>query len=41
MVQMKVECRFVRDVLKGDDASEMRVELKGIMKSDVADDYRE
>lgn len=41
MVQMKVECRFVRDALKGDDVSEMRVELKGIVKNAVADDYRE
>ena len=41
MVQMKVECRFVRDVLKGEDVSEMRVELKGLMKNSVSDEYAE
>lgn len=29
-VKMNVECRFVRDVLKGDNVSEMRLKLKSI-----------
>eukprot|EP01117_Protostelium_nocturnum_P016131 TRINITY_DN632_c0_g1_i1.p1 TRINITY_DN632_c0_g1~~TRINITY_DN632_c0_g1_i1.p1 ORF type:complete len:190 (+),score=72.56 TRINITY_DN632_c0_g1_i1:134-703(+) len=35
MVQMSVECRFVRDVLKGDDASEIKVTLKAILAEEV------
>lgn len=41
MIQMQVECRFVRDVLKGDDVSELRVELKGIMRSEMSADYKD
>jgi hypothetical protein len=41
MVQMQVECKFVRDVLKGDEVSELRIELKGIVKSGMAEDYAE
>ena len=41
MVQMKVECRFIRDVLKGDEVSEMRVELKGMMKTEMDAEYKE
>lgn len=33
MVQLQVECNFVRDVLKGDEISELRVELKGTVKN--------
>ncbi|PRP79265.1 trafficking protein particle complex subunit 3 [Planoprotostelium fungivorum] len=35
MVQMSVECRFVRDVLKGDDASELKVTLKAMLEEEV------
>ena len=41
MVQMNVECRFVRDVLKGDDTNELRVELKGMVKNVMCDEYKE
>ncbi len=41
MVQLQVECRFLRDVLKGDDATEIRVELKGTVRSEMSDDYKE
>ena len=41
MVQMKVECRFVRDVLKGDDVNEIRVELKEMMENIMGDEYKE
>ena len=41
MVQMQVECRFVRDILRGDEVSEIRVELKGMVKSEMGDDYKD
>lgn len=41
MVQLQVECKFVRDVLKGDEVSELRVELKGTVKSAMAEEYGE
>jgi hypothetical protein len=41
MVQLQVDCKFVRDVLKGDEVTEMRIELKGIVKNDMSDEYRD
>ena len=41
MVQLQVACRFVRDVLKGDEVTELRVELKGMVRSAMGDEYKE
>jgi hypothetical protein len=41
MVQLNVQCTFVKDVLRGDEVSEMRVELKGILDTVMADEYKE
>mmetsp|Transcript_25298 Transcript_25298/g.24203 ORF Transcript_25298/g.24203 Transcript_25298/m.24203 type:complete len:193 (+) Transcript_25298:91-669(+) len=41
MVQMSVDCRFVRDVLKGDNTNELRVELKGMVANVMSDEYKE
>ncbi|KAG5191179.1 putative transport protein particle component Bet3 [Tribonema minus] len=41
MVQMKVECRFARDVLRGDDLNEIRVELKEVLAEQMDDQYFE
>ena len=41
MVQMSVDCRFIKDVLKGDDTNEIRVELKGLVKNVMCDEYKE
>uniref|UniRef100_A0AAV1VCW0 Trafficking protein particle complex subunit n=1 Tax=Peronospora matthiolae TaxID=2874970 RepID=A0AAV1VCW0_9STRA len=41
MVQMRVEVQFVKDVLQGDDVSEIRLELKGMMEDAMGDEYKE
>eukprot|EP00922_Rhytidocystis_sp_ex-Travisia-forbesii_P021240 GHVS01031140.1.p1 GENE.GHVS01031140.1~~GHVS01031140.1.p1 ORF type:complete len:217 (-),score=30.81 GHVS01031140.1:243-833(-) len=37
-VHMRVECRFIKDVLMGDDRYEIRLELKQIMREEFIDD---
>jgi trafficking protein particle complex subunit 3 len=39
MIQLQVDCRFVRDVLKGDEVTEMRVELRGVMANTMSEEY--
>lgn len=39
MIQLQVECRFVKDVLKGDDVTELRVELKGVLANTMSEEY--
>ena len=41
MVQLQVVCSFVRDTLKGDEVSEMRVELKGVVKNEMSEEYQD
>ena len=41
MIQLQVECKFVSDVLKGDSHTEMLVELKGVVKNDMSEEYRD
>jgi trafficking protein particle complex subunit 3 len=41
MVQMQVECRFVRDLLRGDECTELRVEFKGLIGHEMSDEYKE
>ncbi len=41
MVQLRVECHMVKDVLKGDETNEIRVELKGVLADDMAEEYQE
>ncbi|KAJ8601396.1 hypothetical protein CTAYLR_005009 [Chrysophaeum taylorii] len=40
MVQLRVECYFVRDTLRGDDVNEIRLELKEHIKDEMAEEYR-
>ncbi len=41
MVQMRVECQMVKNLLKGDETNEIRVELKGVLTDDMAEEYQE
>jgi trafficking protein particle complex subunit 3 len=41
MVQLQVNCYFVKDILRGDDMTELRVELKGLMRNVMSDEYKE
>jgi hypothetical protein len=40
-VNLRVECKFVKDVLQGDDMNEIRVELKEVLMDGAGDDYKE
>ena len=40
-VNLKVECDFVRDTLRGDDASEIKVEVKEVLADGAGEDYHE
>lgn len=40
-VNLKVTCNFVRDVLRGDDVNEIRVELKEILTEGAGEDYKD
>lgn len=41
MVQLNVDCRITKDPLKGDDVTELRVELKGVLETVMAAEYNE
>lgn len=37
-VQLRVEVNFVRDALKGDDATEIRIKFLGLMEDEAPPD---
>ncbi len=39
MVQLQVDCRFVKDILRGDETTELRVELKGVLANTMSEEY--
>ncbi|OQR98166.1 trafficking protein particle complex subunit 3 [Achlya hypogyna] len=41
MVQMRVEAKFTKDTLQGDDVTEIRLELKGMIEEAMGDEYKE
>lgn len=41
MVQLNVACKFVKDMLKGDEVTELRMELKGVIGHEMGDEYKE
>ena len=40
-VQLNVACKFVKDMLKGDEVTELRMELKGVLGHEMGEDYKE
>lgn len=40
-VNLKVTCNFARDVLRGDDVNEIRVELKEVLTEGAGQDYQD
>lgn len=40
-VSMRVDCDFVKDILRGDEVNEIRVELKEIITDGAGDDYKD
>jgi hypothetical protein len=40
-VNLRVECTFVKDVLRGDDVNEIRVELKEVLQDGAGEEYQE
>uniref|UniRef100_A0A6V2DC26 Trafficking protein particle complex subunit n=1 Tax=Ditylum brightwellii TaxID=49249 RepID=A0A6V2DC26_9STRA len=40
-VNLRVNCEFVRDVLRGEEVNEIRVELKEVLVDGAGDDYKE
>ena len=40
-VNLRVECKFVRDVLLGEEVNEIKVELKEVLVDGAGDDYKE
>lgn len=41
MVSLQVTCTIVKDVLKGDDVTELVIESKGAIKNLMSDEYKE
>lgn len=40
-LQINVECQFVKDVLNGDDCTELRVCIKGAIETVMSEEYQE
>lgn len=40
-VNLRVDCKFVKDTLLGDDFNEIRVELKEVLQDGAGDEYKE
>lgn len=41
MLQMQVECHYTKEILRGDDVNEIRVELKGVIRNAMAESYKD
>jgi hypothetical protein len=40
-VSLRVDCRFTKDVLNGDDTTEMRVQLREVLADAAGKEYRD
>lgn len=38
---MRVDCRFIKDVLNGDEATEIRVTVKEVLADAAGNDYKD
>ncbi len=41
MLSVRAECHFARDALNGDDATEIRVQLKEVLGEGAGKDYKD
>ncbi len=41
MIQIRAECRFLRDTLRGDEVNEIEVEILEVMEEQMGDDYKD
>ena len=41
MIKIDVDVKFVKDILKGDEISEIRIECKGVLETVMSDEYKE
>ena len=41
MVQIRAQCRFVRDTLRGDEVNEIQVEIQERIEETMGDDYKD
>uniref|UniRef100_A0A7S2SEE0 Trafficking protein particle complex subunit n=1 Tax=Rhizochromulina marina TaxID=1034831 RepID=A0A7S2SEE0_9STRA len=41
MIQVRAQCKFVRDTLKGDDVNEIQVEIQEVMEEVMSEDYKD
>jgi hypothetical protein len=39
MIQIRVDCRFLRDTLRGDEVNEIEVEIKEVMEEQMGEEY--
>eukprot|EP00753_Platysulcus_tardus_P019683 PLAT7424.1.p2 GENE.PLAT7424.1~~PLAT7424.1.p2 ORF type:complete len:188 (+),score=71.82 PLAT7424.1:34-597(+) len=41
LINLRVECSFVRDLLRGDEVTEIRVDLKEVLEDAAGEEYKE
>ena len=41
MIQIKAQCKFLRDTLRGDEVNEIQVEIIEVMEDTMGDEYRD
>lgn len=41
MIQLRAECKFLRDTLRGDEVTEIEVEILEVMEEQMGEDYKD